>query len=51
MEIVTQKINQTDIILKFTQDLDNGVDDITPLINSLEQIKPIIEKVGFGNKF
>jgi hypothetical protein len=33
------------------QDLEEGLDDITPLIQSLEKIRGIINKAGFGNKF
>lgn len=51
MEITIQKINQSLITLEFLQDLENGVDDITPLYNSLNKLKKIINKMGFGNEF
>jgi hypothetical protein len=51
MEITIQKVNQSLITLEFLQDLEEGVDDVTPLITSLEKIKKEIRKVGFSNKF
>jgi len=51
MEIVVQRINQAVITLEFIQDLEQSVDDITPFIKSLEKIKKIVNKIGYGNKF
>ena len=51
MDIAVQKINKSIITLDFIQDLDEGVDDITPLYNSLKKIKNIINKPGYNNKF
>ena len=51
MDITVQKINKSIITLDFIQDLDEGVDDITPLYNSLKKIKNIINKPGYNNKF
>lgn len=51
MEITIQKINRSVITLEFLQDLDNDIDDITPLYNSLRKIKEIINKPGYTNKF
>jgi hypothetical protein len=51
MEITTQKINRSSIILEFIQDIENGEDDITVLVHSLEKIKPFVNKTGFGNRF
>jgi hypothetical protein len=51
MEITIQKVNQSLITLEFLQDLEEGIDDVTPLVNSLVKLKSIINKPGFGNKF
>ena len=51
MEITIQKVNQSLITLEFLQDLENGIDDVTPLYNSLNKLKGVINKVGFTNKF
>lgn len=51
MEIITTKINQTIIDLQFVQDLDEGTDDITPLVTSLEKLQKIVNKTGFSNRF
>jgi len=51
MEITVQKINQSVVVLEFLQDLEEGIDDVTPLISSLEKMRGIINKLGYGNKF
>ena len=45
MEITAQKIQS--IELRFLQNEDEGVDDITPFITSLEKLKKHINSVGF----
>lgn len=49
MEITTQKIQS--IELRFLQDEDEGIDDITPFITSLEKLKKHINSVGFSNPY
>lgn len=49
MEITAQKIQS--IELRFLQDEDEEVDDITPLITSLEKLKKHINSVGFSNPY
>lgn len=49
MEITAQKIQS--IELKFLQDEDEGIDDITPFITSLEKLKKHINSVGFTNPY
>ena len=49
MEITAQKIQS--IELKFLQDEDEEIDDITPFITSLEKLKKHINSVGFSNLY
>lgn len=49
MQIISEKINK--ISLEFIQDIDNGVDDISPLVTSLYKFKKIINEPGFKNDF
>lgn len=51
MEITIQKVNQSVITLEFLQNLEQEVDDITPLVTSLEKLQKIVNKTGFSNKF
>ena len=51
MEIQISRIERSDIVLQFEQNLQEGIDDITPLVNSLKKIKKIINEPGFRNKF
>ena len=49
MEIIAQKIST--IELRFVQDIEEGIDEISPFISSLEKIKKHINAVGFSNGF
>jgi len=49
MEILIQKLNTINI--SFSQDMIEGVDEITPFITSLQKLKKIINKPGFANGF
>lgn len=51
MELTIQRIERTEIDLLFVQDVEDNIDDITPLYTSLEKIKKIINKPGFKNEF
>ena len=51
MEIVVQKIERQEIQLLFVQDVEEQIDDISPLITSLAKLKKIINKPGFKNEF
>ena len=51
MEIVVQKIERQEIQLLFVQDVEEQIDDISPLITSLAKLKKIINKPGFRNDF
>ena len=51
MNILTETINRSIITLQFEQDLEEGIDDITPFVRSLEKLKKIINEPGFQNKF
>mgnify|MGYP003610856691 CR=1 FL=1 len=51
MEIVVQKIERQEIQLLFVQDIEEQIDDISPLITSLAKLKKIINKPGFRNDF
>ena len=51
MEIVVQKIERQEIQLLFVQDVEEQIDDISPLITSLAKLKKIINKPGFKNDF
>ena len=49
MEILTQRINT--ISINLIQDLDEGIDDISPFVSSLPKLKRIINELGYKNKF
>lgn len=49
MEIITQKISTVDT--RFIQDIDNQIDEITPLVSSLKKIRKHINSVGFSNGY
>ena len=51
MNILTETIHKSLITLQFEQDLEGGIDDITPFVRSLEKMKGIINEAGFLNKF
>lgn len=51
MEIQISRTERSDIVLQFEQNLQEGIDDISPLVNSLKKIKKIINEPGFRNKF
>lgn len=49
MEILTQRINT--ISINLIQDLDEGIDEISPFVSSLPKLKRIINELGYKNKF
>ena len=51
MEIQISRIERSDIVLQFEQNLQEGIGDISPLVNSLKKLKKIINEPGFRNKF
>ena len=51
MEIIVQKIDRQEIQLLFIQDVEDQIDDISPLISSLTKLKKIVNKPGFKNDF
>lgn len=51
MEITSIRIDREEIDLKFIKDSNEGKDDISTLITSLDKIKKFITEPGFANKF
>jgi len=49
MEIVAQKVSTIDI--RFIQDLDGEIDEVTPFVKSLKKIISHINSPGFSNKY
>lgn len=51
MEITSIRIDREEINLKFIKDSDEGKDEVSTLITSLDKIKKFINEPGFANKF
>ena len=51
MEITSIRIDREEINLKFIKDSNEGEDDVSTLITSLDKIKKFINEPGFANKF
>ena len=51
MEVTIQRIERTEIHLDFVQDIEMGMDDVTPLYTSLSKIRKIVNAPGFKNDF
>lgn len=51
MEVTIQRVEKTEINFTFIQNLDEQIDDITPLYTSLGKMKKLIGAPGFKNDF
>ena len=51
MEITSIRIDREEINIRFIKDSNEGKDDVSTLITSLDKIKKFINEPGFTNKF